>query len=126
LPSTSNLALVKLCCVDDDRHRAISRPRAGRVHSPIEVALVQRDEVVSLLAALGASVDMSFNPPYQPNMTLLQWTSLMLAQLQTISGPRSVPVPTQEYPIGDTWAQYNAYLAAVQTTKKEPDSGISK
>ena len=59
-------------------------------------------------------------------MTLLQWTSLMLAQLQTISGPRSVLVPTQEPPIGDTWAQYNAYLAAVQSTKKEPDSGIFK
>ena len=110
--STSN-PLVKLCCVNDDCPPTISSPR-GRIHLPVEVAIVQHDEVVSLLAALGATVDMSINPSYLPDMTLLQWTSGILAKLQT----PSVSGPTQEPPIGDTWAQYNAYLTAVLPTKE--------
>jgi hypothetical protein len=75
------------------------------------------DDVVSLLAALGATVDVSINPSYSL-MTLLQWLSVMLKKLRTpiVSGT------TQEPPIGDTWAQYNAYLAAVLPTKEEEGS----
>ena len=111
--STSNSPLAKLCCVNDDCPPTISRTR-GRVHLPVEVAIAQHDEVVSLLAALGATVDMSINPSYLPDMTLLQWTSGILAKLQT----PTVSGPTQEPLIGDTWAQYNAYLTAVLPTKE--------
>jgi hypothetical protein len=89
---------------------------------PVEVALIQHDEVVSLLAALGATVDVSINPPYShsSNMTLLQWISVMLKKLRTpsVSGPGT----TQEPPIRDTWAQYNAYLATVLPSKEEEGS----
>jgi hypothetical protein len=82
---------------------------------PVEVALIQHDEVVSLLAALGATVDVSVN---LPNMTLLQWISAMLKKLRTLS----VSTTTQEPPMGYTWAQYNAYLTAVLPTKEEEGS----
>jgi hypothetical protein len=81
---------------------------------PVEVALIRHDEVVSLLAALGATVDVPVN---SPNMTLLQRISAMLKKLRT----PSVLGTTQEPPIG-TWAQYNAYLAAVPPTKDEEGS----
>jgi hypothetical protein len=48
---------------------------------PLGVALNGHDEVVSLLAALGATVDVSINPPYSP-MTLLEWLSAMLKKLR--------------------------------------------
>lgn len=48
-------------------------------------------------------------------MTLLQWVSAMLKKLRI----PSVSETTQEPPIGDTWMQYNAYLAAVLPTKEE-------
>jgi hypothetical protein len=82
---------------------------------PVEVALVQRDEVVSLLAALGATIDAYVGPSYQPNMTPLQWTSAMLAKLRT----PSVSSPTQDPLTGDTWGQYHAYLAAVLPAKED-------
>ena len=47
-------------------------------------------------------------------MTLLQWISAMLKKLRI---PR-VSGTTQEPLIGDTWTQYNAYLAAVLPTKE--------
>ena len=123
LPSRSNSPLAKLYCIDDDRPFAISRPRGGRVYSPAEVALVQLDEVVSLLVALGATVDVSINPPYVDNMTLLQWTSAMLAKLETLSGPRRISEPLQE-PSTDTWAQYKAYFAAVLSTREDTGSSV--
>jgi hypothetical protein len=48
-------------------------------------------------------------------MAILQWLSAMLKKLRTLS----VSGTTQEPPIGDTWAHYNAYLAAVLPTKEE-------
>jgi hypothetical protein len=90
------------------------------------VALVQFDEVVSLLVALGATVDVSINPPYVDNMTLLQWTAAMLAKLETLSGPRSVSEPSQEPPIGNTWAQYKAYFAAVLSTREDGGSNVTQ
>ena len=82
---------------------------------PVGVALIRHDEVVSLLAALGATVDVSINPSYSPNMTLLQWISAMLKKLRTpiVSGTTQGPL------IGDIWAQYYAYLTAVLLTKEE-------
>jgi len=46
-------------------------------------------------------------------MTLLQWISAMLKKMR----PPSISGITQETPIGDNWAGYNAYLAAVLPTK---------
>jgi hypothetical protein len=85
---------------------------------PVGVALNRHDEVVSLLAALGATVDVSIYPSYLPNMTLRQWISAMLKKLRA----PSVSGTTQEPLIGDTWTQYNAYLAAVLPTKEEEGS----
>jgi hypothetical protein len=68
----------------------------------------------------------SINPSYLANMTLLQWTSAMLAKLQTLSVPRSVSKPSQDPPTGDTWAQYNAYLAAVLPTREDGDSKVTQ
>ncbi len=92
---------------------------------PVEVALVQRDEVVSLLAALGAAVDMPINPSYQPSVSLLQWTSAILENLLTATralselaeSSRTEVLPTS--PAGDTWAQYRAYLTAVLPKKED-------
>jgi hypothetical protein len=85
---------------------------------PLGVALNRHDEAVSLLAALGATVDVSINPPHS-RMTLLQWLSAMLKKLRTPSVSRTTQ---EEPPIGDTWAQYNAYLAAVLPTKEKEGS----
>lgn len=85
---------------------------------PVEVALIQQDEVVSLLAVLGATVDMTV---HSSNITLLQWISAMLKKLRT----PNISETTQDPPIGDTWAQYIAYLAAVLPTKEEePKEGF--
>jgi len=85
---------------------------------PVEVALSRHDEVVSLLAALGATIDASVDPPYEPNMTILEWISAMLKKLRT----PSVSGTTHDPPIGDTWAQYHAYLAAVLPAKEDEGS----
>lgn len=99
----------------------ISR-HAGHVTLPVGVALNGHDEVVSLLAALGAAVDVSINP-YYSSMTPLQWLSAMLKKLRTPSSVSQLRTPsvseTTQPPIGDTWAQYNAHLAAVLPTKEE-------
>jgi hypothetical protein len=94
--------------------RAISK-RGGHVDLPVGVALFRHDEVISLLAALGAAVDASINASYLPNMTLLQWISAIVKKLKT----PSVSETAQEPPIGDTWAQYNAYLTVVLPTKED-------
>ncbi|KAI0255298.1 hypothetical protein BJV78DRAFT_1151713 [Lactifluus subvellereus] len=54
----------------------------GPIHLPVEVALMQRDEVISLLAALGAAVEVPIKASvnnYTPRMSLLQWTSRVVA-----------------------------------------------
>ena len=51
-------------------------------------------------------------------MTLLQWVSAVLKKLRT----PSILKPAQEPPVGDTWAQYYAYLAPVLTTKEAEGS----
>jgi hypothetical protein len=102
------------------------------------VALVQCDDVISLLAALGAAVDMPINPSHQPSVSLIQWTSMVLEKLlkrtrraqSRLAGSKPIKeLPTS--PAGDTWAQYRAYLAAVLpkkelvrpvTTQKAPSS----
>lgn len=110
----------KLVYSPEDASRALRANRRGpwsHVHSPVGVALTQHDEVISLLIALGATVDVFID---SPNVNTLQWVSAMYKKLRTPNVPRT----TQEPPVDDTWAQYNAYLAAVLPTKEE--GGIVK
>ena len=102
------------------------------------MALIQRDDVISLLAALGAAVDMPIDPSHQPSVSLIQWTSMVLEKLlkttRRAQSPLAESKPMKELPTspaGDTWAQYRAYLAAVLpkkelvrpvTTQKAPSS----
>jgi len=105
----------------------------ARIDLPVEVALVQRDEVVSLLAALGAAVDVPVNQPYQffyqsqfnqPSMNLLQWTSMVVENLSKATPAQPQPTETQDLPTSpadDTWTQYRAFLTAVLPTKENMD-----
>ena len=101
-----------------------------RIYLPAEVALAQRDEVVSVLAALGAAVDISINRPHQllytsqsnqPSMNLLQWTSAVVEKLSKATSAQSQLTKTQDLPTSpadDTWTQYRAFLTAVFPTKE--------
>ncbi|KAH8995818.1 hypothetical protein EDB86DRAFT_2829340 [Lactarius hatsudake] len=89
-----------------------------RIHLPIEAALSNCDEVISLLAALGADVDVpiksSSHAPSARRVSLLQWTSKAISFLRS----RAAAEPIQatdlpDSPAGDAWSQYRAYLAAV-------------
>jgi len=121
------LPLAKIECADC----TVCRVSPGaRIDLPVEVALVQRDEVVSLLAALGAAVDVPINRPYQlsytgqsnqPSMNLLQWTSAVVENLSKATPARPQLTETQDLPTSpadDTWTQYRAFLTAVLPTKK--------
>ena len=101
----------------------------ARIHLPVEAALIKRDEVVSLLAALGAAVDIPINQHYlsryasqshQPIMNLLQWTSAIVENLSKVTPNKPQPTETQDLPsspANDTWTQYRAFLDAVLPTK---------
>lgn len=95
----------------------------GRIYLPVEVALTQRDEVISLLAALGAAVEVPIKASvnnYSPRMSLLQWTSRAVAHLRSMTVSRN----THDYPTspaGDTWSQYRAYLTAVLPHREDGD-----
>ena len=101
-----------------------------RVHLPVEVALVQRDEVVSLLAALGAAVDIPIDQSYQslfmsqsnqPSMNLLEWTSAVVKNLSKAPPVQPQLTETQVLPTSpadDTWTQYREFLTAVLPTKE--------
>ncbi|KAI9433859.1 hypothetical protein H4582DRAFT_1856238 [Lactarius indigo] len=97
---------------------------------PIETALAKHDEVISLLAALGAGVDVPINSSntfYTHPMSLLQWTSKAISLL----GPEMTPKPIQppdhlpDSPAGDDWSHYRAYLATVLPHSKMEDIGSS-
>jgi hypothetical protein len=94
----------------------------SRIHLPVAVALIQRDEVVSLLAALGATIDVPISPTGQSSMNLLQWVSAVVANLsKAISAPSQQEESSQELPTSaaNTWAQYRAYLNAVLPTRED-------
>ena len=109
-----------------------------RIDSPVEVALVQRDEVVSLLAALGAAVDVPINQPDQlfytsqfgqSSMNLLQWTSTVVENLSKATPTQPQLAITQDLPTSpadDTWTQYRAFLTAVLPTKENIDLVASR
>ena len=102
----------------------------ARIYLPVEVALIKRDEVVSLLAALGTAVDIPINQHYQsmyasqshqPIVNLLQWTSAIVENLSKVTPIKPQPTETQDIPsspANDTWTQYRAFLNAVLPTKK--------
>jgi hypothetical protein len=92
-----------------------------RIPLPVGVALVQCDEVVSLLATLGAAVDAPINLSYQPNMNLLQWVSPVIANLTKATRAQSRQESSQVLPTSAavTWAQCRAYLNAVLPTKED-------
>ncbi|KAH9057562.1 hypothetical protein EDB87DRAFT_1686152 [Lactarius vividus] len=86
------------------------------IYFPMETALCQRDEVISLLAALGANVDVPTKlSTYTQHTSLLQWTSKAVS----LSGSKTTPKPVQapdNLPyslVGDDWSQYHAYLATI-------------
>jgi hypothetical protein len=92
----------------------------GHTFLPIAVALVQRDEVFSLLAGLGAA---TVPVSRLLEMNALQWTSAMVAGLQTATAPKPIQEPPTS-PAGDSWAEYRAYLVAVMPNKTEDSATI--
>ncbi|KAH9034021.1 hypothetical protein EDB83DRAFT_2296389 [Lactarius deliciosus] len=107
-------------------HRSQVAEYRARIHFPIETALGKRDEVISLLAALGANVDAPIKATittYTQHTSLLQWTSKAVSLLgskttsKAIQAPDSLPDP----PAGDAWSQYRAYLATALPHCKDED-----
>lgn len=100
----------------------------SRIHLPIEIALRQCDEVISLLAALGADVDVPIkmsNTSYTQRLSLLQWTAKAVSLLSSKISPKPIQAPDDlpDSPAGDTWSQYRAYLATVLPHSKIEDTG---
>jgi hypothetical protein len=92
----------------------------------METALAQCDEVISLLATLGAEVDVpikSSNTTYTHRLSLLQWTSKAVSFWESKSTPEPIqaPVNLPDSPAGDAWCQYRAYLATVLPHSKTED-----
>ncbi|KAI0059307.1 ankyrin [Artomyces pyxidatus] len=90
---------------------------AGRVHMPLEVAIVHCDDVVKLLTALGAEVNMPIKSSVNMQgtlTTLLQWTTKAITALDTKLGVWKEQVeelPVQQ-PTEASWRRYRAYLAS--------------
>ncbi|KAH9180206.1 hypothetical protein EDB89DRAFT_2061917 [Lactarius sanguifluus] len=101
----------------------------ARIYLPVETALSHCDEVISLLAALGADVDgpiMTTNTTFAScRFSLLQWTSGALSLLLSKSAPKSIQAPDglPDSPAGDAWNQYRAYLATVLPYSQVEDIG---
>lgn len=102
----------------------------GHIYIPIETKLGQCDEVISLLAALGADVDVPIKSStvtymYMGRFTLLQWTSKAISILESKTLPKHIQVPTKlsDSPTDDTWSEYCAYLIAVLPHCKTEDIG---
>ncbi|KAH9022591.1 hypothetical protein EDB84DRAFT_1564938 [Lactarius hengduanensis] len=100
----------------------------ARIHGPIETALGKRDDVISLLAALGANVDAPIKSTitsYTEHTSLLQWTSKAVSLLGSKTTPKPIQAPDSlpDSPAGDAWSQYRAYLATVLPHCKNEDLG---
>ncbi|KAI9433857.1 hypothetical protein H4582DRAFT_1982964 [Lactarius indigo] len=100
----------------------------SRIHLPIEAALSKCDEVISLLAVLGADVDVpikSSGTTYGQCLSLLQWTSKVVSFLRFRATPKSIQAPEDlpDSPAGDAWSQYRAYLATVLPHSKTRTMG---
>ncbi|KAH9020875.1 hypothetical protein EDB84DRAFT_1441656 [Lactarius hengduanensis] len=96
----------------------------ARIYCPMETALCQRDEVISLLAALGADVDAPIkSATYTQHTTLLQWTSKAVSLLGSKTTPKPVQAPDNlpDSPAGDDWSQYRAYLSTILPHCKSKD-----
>ena len=100
----------------------------ARIHLPIETALAQYDEGISLLASLGAEVDISIktsNATRSQRVSLLQWTTNAISSLRskTASEPAQAPENLPGSPTGDAWSQYRAFLATVLPHSEPDDLG---
>ncbi|KAH9007478.1 hypothetical protein EDB84DRAFT_1572846, partial [Lactarius hengduanensis] len=100
----------------------------ARIYLPVETALSHCDEVISLLAALGADVDgpiMTTNTTFAScRFSLLQWTSEALSLLsKSALKPIQAPDGLPDSPAGDAWNQYLAYLATVLPYSQVEDIG---
>ncbi|KAH9057582.1 hypothetical protein EDB87DRAFT_1686168 [Lactarius vividus] len=103
----------------------------ARIYFPIETALTRRDEVISLLAVLGANVDAPIKSSTSPHSqvtqhtSLLQWTSKAVSLLGSNTTPKAIQAPDNlpDSPAGDGWRQYRAYLATVLPHCKNEDIG---
>ncbi|KAH8991545.1 hypothetical protein EDB92DRAFT_2114535 [Lactarius akahatsu] len=96
----------------------------ARIYYPMETALCQRDEVISLLAALAADVDAQIKlSTYAQHTTLLQWTSKAVSLLESKTTPKPVQAPDNlpDSPAGDDWSQYRAYLSTILPHCKSKD-----
>ena len=87
------------------------------IHLPIETALAQYDEVISLLATLGAEVEIPIKGTKaihlrQP-LSLLQCISEAMSSLASKTAPEPIPGNFPDSPAGDSWSQYRAYLSTV-------------
>ena len=76
------------------------------IHHPIETALAQYDEVISLLAALGAEVDIPIKGTnvihLQQPLSLLQCTSEAISSLASKTAPEPIPDNLPASPAGDS------------------------
>ncbi|KAI0263726.1 hypothetical protein BC834DRAFT_290264 [Gloeopeniophorella convolvens] len=98
----------------------------ARAHQPIETALANRDQVVTLLAALGAPVDLHTKTSYNrqnQRVSMLQWTIEAIKQLEpsalaTVKQPEAKKdIPTS--PTGDSWLEFRTFLSAVLPHRAE-------
>jgi hypothetical protein len=100
----------------------------AHIHALIEAAIVNSDEVISLLAALGAEVEVPIKSSistHGQHMSLLQWTSKAISFLESRIAPKLTQSPKEhpDPPIGDTWSQYFTYLAEVLFHSKTENMG---
>ncbi|KAH9970349.1 ankyrin repeat-containing domain protein, partial [Lactifluus volemus] len=97
----------------------------GRIYFPVEVALLQRDEVISLLAAVGAAVESPIKASIgscTTDMSILQWTSRVVTLVpSTTVSKQKHDFPTS--PADVTWSQYRAHLASI-LPQREPAWGV--
>jgi hypothetical protein len=90
--------------------------------------MVKKDEVISLLAALGAEVDALIKSTIcssGKSMSLLQWTSKAISFFESKIAAKLTQAPKElpDSPAGDTWTQYFAYLAEVLPHCKTENKG---
>ena len=116
----------------NNRWRIFPRSFESKVRFPLEVATAARDEVVHLLAALGADVNivtglsalLSQNHPER--LDLLAWTTKALAYYDAALAKIEDDKKSQgasvapEAPAEDTWSAYRAYVTKMQLFLAKP------
>ena len=106
--------------------RAYQRSFESKVNLPLEIAMAARDEVVHLLAALGADVNTdtratsSFLQNSPDRLDLLAWTNRALAYYNAALAKIEDDKKSQDIsiapaaPTEDKWSAYRAYIKKMQ------------